>query len=356
MTRQNLWDTDRPEVLGPRRQRPPGVKFDAAFRSSAFFTQHLLTEARAIVDIVPPAIHVDVCTLYELSSTPEADPSLFAMWRAATVDGATVYIQSPKAAVVSFSVASALLTPGCRWRELRNVGAPDPNQLLRALLPLIFDSFVESEAGQSLVAQGYELSTDVVRHKKPSVDLDTGRLVEGLSAEDGRLANTVTLQYAGSDRPAFVIRATKEVFPDAGKSMGKEILHLYPAMSLTHQHWTAQILLARCYDHDLAVSVLSVVRRCLGCICPRTSITATASPGWEPSMVHGWVDDFWGRLLNKSPDMPETLEGAALEFYELPSGADLVDQMIEEQNEYMLIELMQQLLGGSIDVRRVLQE
>ena len=73
-------------------------------------------------------------------------------------------------------------------------------------------------------------------------------------------------------------------------------------------------------------------------------------------MVHGWVDDFWRRLLNKSPDMPETLEGAALETYELPSGADIVDQMIEEQNEYMLIELMQQLLGGSIDVGRVLQE
>ena len=73
-------------------------------------------------------------------------------------------------------------------------------------------------------------------------------------------------------------------------------------------------------------------------------------------MVHGWVDDFWGRLLNKSPDMPETLEGAALKTYELPSAADLVDQMIEEQNDYMLIELMQQLLGGSIDVGRVLQE
>ena len=73
-------------------------------------------------------------------------------------------------------------------------------------------------------------------------------------------------------------------------------------------------------------------------------------------MVHGWVDDFWGRLLNKSPGMPETLEGAALETYELPSAVDLVDQMTEEQNDYVLIELMQQLLGESIDVRSVLQE
>ena len=76
-------------------------------------------------------------------------------------------------------------------------------------------------------------------------------------------------------------------------------------------------------------------------------------------MVHGWVDDFWGRLLNKSPDMPETLEGVSLETYETSSEhGSIVDDAIEGvDGQFILIELMQQLLGKeSIDVGRVLQE
>ena len=110
------------------------------------------------------------------------------------------------------------------------------------------------------------LQQAIVRHKKPAIDLDSGRPVTEGTVLGER--PPIILQYAGSDRAAFVVRAAPAA--NAGDEGGEpspnthELLHFYPAMGLTKQHWAQQVLLARCHSHDMAVSVIDVIRQRLG--------------------------------------------------------------------------------------------
>ena len=88
---------------------------------------------------------------------------------------------------------------------------------------------------------------------------DTGRIIRGGVIGEERLANAIVMQHARSDRPAFVIDAVQGSESDIDDSASKELLHFYPAMGLQKQHWAPQVLLARCYDYDVAVAVLEVV-------------------------------------------------------------------------------------------------
>ena len=132
-----------------------------------------------------------------------------------------------------------------------------------------------------LGASGYRLVADVVRHKKPAIDLDTGRIIRGGAIGEERLANAMVMQHARSDRPAFVIDAVQGSESDLDDSTSKELLHFYPAMGLSKQHWAHQVLLARCYDHDGAVAVLEVVAEFLQCRAARDVNSSAVSPLWQ---------------------------------------------------------------------------
>ena len=157
----------------------------------------------------------------------------------------------------------------------------------------------------------------VVRNKKPAIDLDTGRPVTDGNVLDETPQRSTVLQYAGSDRPAFVVRAVPAA--DAAVEGGEvspvrhELLHWYPAMGLPQQHWAQQVLLARCYSHDMAVSVIDVIKRRLGVDCARTLVEAAAPTGkWTEADVDGWKADFLERLEAKVGELPAAPPGCPL--------------------------------------------
>ena len=73
--------------------------------------------------------------------------------------------------------------------------------------------------------------------------------------------------------------------------MQQELLYWYPAMGLSQQHWAQQVLLARCYSHDMVGSVLGVIHRELN-IPVACSFVDVAVPGDE------WSDDELAGLKN----------------------------------------------------------
>ena len=83
-------------------------------------------------------------------------------------------------------------------------------------------------------------------------------------------------------------------------------------MGLSKQHWAQQVLLARCYDYDVAVAVLAVVAEFLQCRVDRDGISSAVSPPWQGEDFKEWVDTFWGRLAPRLPDLEMGREGRAL--------------------------------------------
>lgn len=134
------------------------------------------------------------------------------------------------------------------------------------------------------------------------------------------------LQYAGSDRPAFVVRAKPVENDDSedGESSqdARELLHFYAAMGLTGQHSAQQVLLARCFSHDMAVSVVDVIRRRLGCDCAASLVATIDLHGrLQEEEVAGWKATMLERLESKR----RAGAGPSSPFPSEPLGAALAD-------------------------------
>ena len=116
----------------------------------------------------------DVCEKYALAPIEQdvnAEEGTLAHWRAAIVEGTTVHNQSKNAALVAVPVAFALLKPNFQWKEADADVTADPCLLLRRLFPEILKRVKDSPFGRQVGACGYRLVADVVRHKKPAIDL-----------------------------------------------------------------------------------------------------------------------------------------------------------------------------------------
>ena len=313
MTAENRWCAPRPVDLGPARKQHTGTPFDEVFTNGAFWEAALSTRACDQNASPARAVRTDVCRTFKLAS--EVDPTdqsvqfprddwVIEVWKAAVVPGITVTVQSPTAVLVALPVAWPLLTRNCRWTGTYeyDVDFTDPCYLLRILLPDIVKSFEASEDARQLRDNGFVLQQDVVRHKKPAIDLDSGRPVTEGTVLGERLERSVILQYARSDRAAFVVRAAPAA--NAGDEGGEpspnthELLHFYPAMGLTKQHWAQQVLLARCHSHDMAVSVIDVIRQRLG-VNSAASLVEAAAPNDHSTDADAVKAAFLSRLEHK---------------------------------------------------------
>ena len=159
------------------------------------------------------------------------------------------------------------------------------------------------------------LQQAIVRHKKPAIDLDSGRPVTEGTVLGETLERSVILQYARSDRAAFVVRAAPAA--NAGDEGGepspntRELLHFYPAMGLTKQHWAQQVLLARCHSHDMAVSVIDVIRERLA-VQSAASLVEAAAAKDNSADADAVKNAFLSRLKRKIGDLPAALPGEPL--------------------------------------------
>ena len=113
-----------------------------------------------------------------------------------------------------------------------DVPAERVHLLLRSVWKSTIDEYQSSTEWQEAATQGRDLLTSVENHKKPFL------IVNG---------KPVVLVKANSDRPAFITftETSGNGLDNVSDSMiSEELLYLYPAMGLTHQHDSQQMLLA----------------------------------------------------------------------------------------------------------------
>ena len=201
----------------------------------------------------PPQFREDVTKIYRLpkdaedsDSEPEGAPSagwLRRLWRAARIDCMTIHVRGGSDVLVMVPVATVILTPngtvdGLPWNT-GDHAVFNPCWLLREM----FADFEERVRGHS----DDTFRTQAVFHK-----MDVVEFTDGCST---------SIRSAGSDRPAFIMeRATAS---DNDEPQWSEIIHVYPAMGLPHQHRGQQALLARCYTPLAAQAFAAVAQQWL---------------------------------------------------------------------------------------------
>ena len=201
----------------------------------------------------PPQFREDVTKIYRLpkdaedsDSEPEGAPSagwLRRLWRAARIDCMTIHVRGGSDVLVMVPVATVILTPngtvdGLPWNT-GDRAVFNPCWLLREM----FADFEERVRGHS----DDTFRTQAVFHK-----MDVVEFTDGCST---------SIRSAGSDRPAFIMeRATAS---DNDEPQWSEIIHVYPAMGLPHQHRGQQALLARCYTPLAAQAFAAVAQQWL---------------------------------------------------------------------------------------------
>ena len=143
------------------------------------------------------------------------------LWRSLVVPILTIDICSEEVKV-SLLLASVLATPSTNWMEKpghTGIRAEfNPSQLLRYLILEIGDAYKASDEGRIFIDGYGTICTDVVRHKKPLIDLETGRL-HTRKVKD--LIGQTVQATANADRPGFVIDKYKE-----GSEEGVEVMEL----------------------------------------------------------------------------------------------------------------------------------
>ena len=122
---------------------------------------------------------------------------------------------------------------------------------------------------QSAVACGGELRREVIRHKKPLVDLETGEVRRTSAAP---LEGSIVQATSNADRPGFVIEVKR-----ASEDKWKEVMEFYPAMGLPEQHEYQEAMLARCHSNGMATCVVSVMQQWLQVHCTKNTISFTGS-------------------------------------------------------------------------------
>jgi hypothetical protein len=159
---------------------------------------------------------------------------------------------------------------------------------------------------QSAVACGGELRREVIRHKKPLVDLETGEVRRTSAAP---LEGSIVQATSNADRPGFVIEVKR-----ASEDKWKEVMEFYPAMGLPEQHEYQEAMLARCHSHEMATSVVSVMHRWLQVHCTKDTISFTGSRKHFPDeAAYDLVRTFTDELEHVVGGLREQSHGISIE-------------------------------------------
>jgi hypothetical protein len=260
-----LWDEPRPDPIAAVRKQAED-SFEDVFASEYYLRLRRQWDPNMYAEASPvPALREDVCRLYGFGAQdvsdddavykgPESEGCL-ALWGFFVLPTVTVHIRTAKVVNVSLGVASCLLTPSVNCQELPwHTGVRSETNvchLLRILIQEIRDRYAASDVGVALLGNGGNIKVDVIRHKKPIIDLETGLCRRGASAA---LSGAVVQATANSDRPGFVVeeRATAD-------GEWKEAVEFYVACGLPYQHDLQESLLARCHNVSVAVCVVSTI-------------------------------------------------------------------------------------------------
>ena len=123
-----------------------------------------------------------------------------------------------------------------------NASEDQVHWLLRSVWKSARDNYINSSEWQEAAARGKVLETSVENHKKPFLYVD---------------GKPIVLVKANSDRPAFVIfteTSQNGLNNESDFIVIEELLYVYPAMGLKHQHESQQMLLAYANTPTMIVS------------------------------------------------------------------------------------------------------
>ena len=114
-------------------------------------------------------------------------------------------------------------------------------------------------------------------------------------------------------------------------------------MGLSRQHWAQQVLLARCYHHDMAIAVVMAVARCLDCHCTRAAVSAAASSQWTPEIVENWAATFWASMTKQNGIFPAAMLGASV--VQVHDHREMLQRVVDDPGADDRAAFMRQLCG-----------
>jgi len=305
------WHLPRPQPIAlPRKIIAP--TYQEVFASDKYLKEKKRTDPNLSTpapDVAPLA--VDVCDLYAPERVAAAaGGELLRFWRLAVVPTVTVHVASATEVKVCVCVASVVHTPSVVSWELPGHTGPGSERnvchLLQFLAHEMWNTYGASAEGAAIRAAGGELRREVIRHKKPLVDLETGEVRRTAAAPR---EGSIVQGTANADRPGFVIEVKR-----SSEDKWKEVLEFYPAMGLEEQHWYQEAMLSRCHSHGMATCVVEVMQRWLQVQCTHATISFTGSRKHFPDgAARDLVRTFTEQLEQVVGGLPERSPGMSIE-------------------------------------------
>ena len=311
------WDAPRPQPLAlPRKTRLP--TYEEVFRSDTYLKEQKRNDPNLYAP-APAKAHlpVDVCELYGSERVEEEGTGgypnqdwLLRFWRLVVLPTVTVHVASATEVKVCVCVASVLHTPAVAYWELPGHTGPGSERnvchLLQFLANEMWNTYGASAEGDAIRAAGGELRREVIRHKKPLVDLETGEVRRAAAAPR---EGSIVQGTANADRPGFVIEVKR-----SSEDKWKEVLEFYPAMGLDEQHGYQEAMLSRCHSHGMATCIVDVMKRWLLVQCTHATISFTGSRKQFPEeAARDLVRTFTEQLEQVVGGLPERSAGVSIE-------------------------------------------